>query len=67
MEEERDSPKLTRLELHDVELDVWELDLKLEKELEVDRATLEDMTWEVKELVPPPTHPPTRLLLSILV
>lgn len=33
-EEERDSPKLTRFELHNVELDVWELDLKLVKELE---------------------------------
>lgn len=68
MEEERDSPNVTRFELHDVELDVCELDRKLEKELE-DLATLEVMTWVLKELVPPPPtpHPPARLLLSILL
>lgn len=66
-EEERDPPKLTKLELLDAELDVWELVRKVEKELEVALVTLEVMTWVVKVLPPPPPHPPARLLLSIFV
>lgn len=70
IEEDRDSPKLTLELLHTVELDTCELVRKLEKELEVDLAMLEVITWEVMLPPPPPQeelHPPTRLLLSILV
>ena len=67
--EDRKSPKLVILELLSVELDTCELVLKLEKDLEVELAMLEVITWVVRLPPPPPEelHPPTRLLLSILI